>query len=230
ALPGAVCAPGCARRMRSDRARARWRPRRCCVWAGRGRRPARTRRRQRARGARRRSQREAGLSAAAGTWLFDLGNSRLKFAPLRDGDVGDIVAIEHDGDSLAHGWEERLPRELETACVAAVAGRGLAARLAAALAARGAQVSTARTLASLDGVRIAYAQPERLGVDRFLALLGAHAHVAGASLVVGVGTALTVDLLDAAGVHRGGRIAPSPDLMRAALHARAPVLAERGGV
>ena len=163
------------------------------------------------------------------TWLFDLGNSRLKFAPLRDGGVGDIVAIEHDGTAFASDWDARLPPELDVACVAAVASPELSARLAGALAARGARISQARTVAALDGLRIAYAQPERLGVDRFLALLGAHARGARAALVVGVGTALTVDLLDAGGVHRGGRIAPSPDLMRSALHARAPVLAERGG-
>jgi type III pantothenate kinase len=168
------------------------------------------------------------LSGAARTWLFDLGNSRLKFAPLRDGGVGDIVAIEHDGTGFARGWDAGLPSQLDTACVAAVAAPELSARLLGALAARGAQVSHARTVASLDGLRIAYAQPERLGVDRFLALLGAHAR-GRAALVVGVGTALTIDLLDAGGLHRGGRIAPSPGLMRAALHARAPVLAERGG-
>ena len=47
--------------------------------------------------------------------------------------------------------------------------------------------------------------------------------------MVGVGTALTIDLLDADGLHRGGRIAPSPMLMREALHARAAVLPASGG-
>ena len=51
----------------------------------------------------------------------------------------------------------------------------------------------------------------------------------GPALVVGVGTALTLDLLDGDGLHRGGRIAPSPMLMREALHARAAVLPESGG-
>ena len=47
--------------------------------------------------------------------------------------------------------------------------------------------------------------------------------------MVGIGTALTIDVLDADGGHRGGRIAPSPRLMREALHARAAVLPEAGG-
>jgi type III pantothenate kinase len=47
--------------------------------------------------------------------------------------------------------------------------------------------------------------------------------------VVGVGTALTIDLLDGAGRHHGGRIAPSPTLMREALYRRAPQLPASGG-
>ena len=66
-------------------------------------------------------------------------------------------------------------------------------------------------------------------MDRFLALLAAHAR-GGAALVVGIGTALTIDLLDAGGQHHGGRIAPSPSLMREALHARAAVLPLAGGI
>ena len=81
----------------------------------------------------------------------------------------------------------------------------------------------------MAGVRIAYAQPQRLGVDRFLALVAAHARAARPALVVGVGTALTIDLVDANGEHLGGRIAPSPSLMREALHARASQLPARGG-
>ncbi|MBW3551827.1 MAG: type III pantothenate kinase [Proteobacteria bacterium] len=89
--------------------------------------------------------------------------------------------------------------------------------------------SLARTRADCAGVRIAYAHPDRLGVDRFLALLAAHARGNGPSLLCGVGTALTLDLLDRDGCHLGGRIAPSPTLMREALHARAAQLPIAGG-
>ena len=81
----------------------------------------------------------------------------------------------------------------------------------------------------MGGVRIAYADPARFGVDRFLALLAARARLPQGALVVGVGTALTIDLLDADGVHRGGRIAPSPTLKRSALQALAAQLPATGG-
>jgi type III pantothenate kinase len=166
---------------------------------------------------------------AASAWLFDLGNSRLKFAPLGDdGGVGALQALSHDGTAFEPGWEARLPARIDAAWVASVAAPALLDTLHDALAARSAQVRVARTLAACAGVRLAYAEPSRLGVDRFLALLGAHARGAPSSLVVGVGTALTIDLLDR-GAHLGGRIAPSPSLMREALHARAPMLPAAGG-
>jgi type III pantothenate kinase len=163
------------------------------------------------------------------TWLFDLGNSRLKCAPVRDGRIGEAIAIDHDGTAFAPGWEQRLPARFDDAVVASVAASPLAVELLDALTRRCARISLARTQAAFDGVRIAYAQPSRLGVDRFLALLAAHARETRPALVVGIGTALTIDLLDAGGLHRGGRIAPSPALMRAALHARAPQLPIEGG-
>jgi type III pantothenate kinase len=168
-------------------------------------------------------------AVAAGAWLFDLGNSRLKCAPIGDdGRVGAMRAIAHDGTAFEPGWEARLPAQFDVAWVASVASPALRVALLDALAARCRRLHLARTLPAFAGVRIAYAEPSRLGVDRFLALLGAHARSDAPALVVGVGTALTIDLLDR-GRHLGGRIAPSPALMREALHQRAPVLPAAGG-
>ena len=163
-------------------------------------------------------------------WLFDLGNTRLKLAPLLDdGTPGEVVAVAQDEGDFAAQVARALPSEGETAYLASVASPGATAILREALATRFARIVAARTQSECAGLRIAYADPGKLGVDRFLALLAAHAR-GGAWLVVGVGTALTVDLLDGAGCHRGGRIAPSPALMRAALHQRARQLPETGGV
>ncbi|MEO5565487.1 MAG: type III pantothenate kinase [Luteimonas sp.] len=164
------------------------------------------------------------------TWLFDLGNSRLKFAPLdAAGGIGEGVAVNHDGAHIAPGWLDRLPARLDVACVATVASVAVTTQLLDALVGRCGRISLARTQPELAGVRIAYADAQRLGVDRFLALIAARARAERAALVVGVGTAMTIDLLDGDGLHRGGRIAPSPGLMRAALHARSAVLPLEGG-
>lgn len=164
------------------------------------------------------------------TWLFDLGNSRLKCAPLgSDGLPGEVVAIDHREGDLAAQLARLLPPRFEAACVASVASDALRVALLDALVDRCRRISIARTERAFAGIRIAYAQPQRLGVDRFLALVAAHSRGAGAAVVVGIGTAMTLDLVDAAGRHRGGRIAPSPTLMREALHARAAQLPAAGG-
>ncbi len=164
-------------------------------------------------------------------YLFDLGNSRLKYAVLgADGSIGEVVAIAHNGASLPMGWDAALPPRFEAAFVASVAAAPVRVALLDGLTSHCPQISLARTQAALAGVRVAYAEPGALGVDRFLAMLGARVrNPTRPTLVVGVGTAITLDLIDAEGLHRGGRIAPSPSLMREALHARAEQLPEHGG-
>ncbi len=158
------------------------------------------------------------------TWLFDLGNTRLKWAPLEaDGRAGVATAVVDGADN---GWTDALPRG-EVACIASVAPPTRTTALLAALADHFTRLHRVRVEPALGALRIAYPVPEHLGVDRFLAMLGLCGR--GPLLVVGVGTALTIDLVAAEGRHLGGRIAPSPQLMRASLHARAPHLPDSGG-
>ena len=163
-------------------------------------------------------------------WLFDLGNSRLKAAPLHDdGSLGEVVALAHGASSFLEDLQAALPAHGDSACLSSVASPALTTAVVEILASRYQRVSLARSVAQLAGVRIAYADPSRLGVDRFLTLLAARARAPGTWVVAGVGTALTVDLLDAQGHHHGGRIAPSPDLMRQALQQAAAQLPMQGG-
>jgi type III pantothenate kinase len=163
-------------------------------------------------------------------WVFDLGNTRLKCAPLRADGVGEVIALPHREADLAGALAGALPSRIDVAYVASVANDALRVALLQALTARTCRISLARTQAVFGDLRIAYAQPHKLGVDRFLAMLAAHRrHEGEAVLVCGVGTALTIDLVDAGGRHVGGRIAPSPTLMREVLHERAPQLPAQGG-
>lgn len=158
-------------------------------------------------------------------WLFDLGNTRLKCAPLTAAGPGPMQALAHEGAP-----PPGLPGG-RTAWLASVVPQPQAQAMEAALGARFDQVLRAHALPELGRLRIAYREPARLGVDRFLAMLGAlEAAGTGPWLVVGVGTALAIDALGADGRHLGGRIAPSPALMRAALHARVPHLPAGGGL
>ena len=136
-------------------------------------------------------------------WLLDLGNTRLKLTRADGRGAGDVTALAH-GDA---DFEHRLRRTMSKgeAWLASVAPEGLRCRVEAVLLDVGVNVRHARTQPELAGVRIAYADPARLGVDRFLGLLAARAR-GGDRLVASFGSAVTVDLLDAAGTHHGGLI------------------------
>lgn len=160
-------------------------------------------------------------------WLFDLGNTRLKYAQCHAGAAAQVQVWAHQGQQRPLPDSGQLPAG-EVAWLASVADVRLRDELVNRLRQRFARVELASSSAACGRLRSAYAQPERLGVDRFLALL-ACAQAARACLLVGVGTALTIDLLAADGQHQGGLIAPSPTLMRQALHARASQLPAEGG-
>jgi type III pantothenate kinase len=70
-----------------------------------------------------------------------------------------------------------------------------------------------KTTASAGGVRNAYPIPEQHGVDRWLGIIAARASYPGLVCVANVGTAMTIDAVDATGQHLGGLIVPGPDLM-----------------
>ncbi|MDM8565901.1 type III pantothenate kinase [Candidatus Halobeggiatoa sp. HSG11] len=66
------------------------------------------------------------------------------------------------------------------------------------------------------GVKNGYKNPEQLGIDRWLGLIGANKLETGTLCIVDCGTAVTVDIL-ADGQHLGGIIAPGLNVMRTAL-------------
>jgi type III pantothenate kinase len=66
-------------------------------------------------------------------------------------------------------------------------------------------------------VRNGYNDAEKLGVDRWLALIAVRQRYKGNTCIVDCGTAITIDLIDAAGCHLGGLIAPGLRLMKTAL-------------
>jgi type III pantothenate kinase len=81
------------------------------------------------------------------------------------------------------------------------------------------QIGVARAQSSryLAGVTNAYEEYGRLGLDRWLAIVGAFSLCCGACMVIDVGTAVTVDLVAADGRHLGGYIAPGMALLRGQL-------------
>lgn len=139
--------------------------------------------------------------------LLDVGNSRVKAATAEAGQLGSVTALAHAGDPAA--VVASLPADIPQAiAVANVTGADHGQRLGEALQVRyGLAARFARTEAECAGLRIAYAQPERLGVDRWLMMLALWCESGQAFGVGGAGTALTYDAVDAQGRHLGGFIA-----------------------
>lgn len=71
--------------------------------------------------------------------------------------------------------------------------------------------------AAAFGVTNSYDNPNKLGVDRWLAMLAAFKDANAPVVVIDIGTAMTVDLVDGHGVHVGGWISPGFRLMNLAL-------------
>ena len=156
--------------------------------------------------------------------LLDIGNSRIKWGVLDDGAIHRTGHISHDRiqDQGLAALTSRLPRTVDTVFASNVAGTSFATRLSGVVGMHcHADVRFARSEKEACGVTNSYRQPRRLGVDRWVAMIGAWAEVGSACIIVDAGTAVTVDALDAKGGHRGGQIIPGVTLMAGSLAARA---------
>jgi type III pantothenate kinase len=149
--------------------------------------------------------------------LIDVGNTRIKWARFDGTRLGRQRAAVHSAWSGAEDARKVIGsgRRLERILVSSVAGEQVKRSLT--LAARRAGGPAPEFVVSQrrrGGVTNGYLEPWRLGVDRFVASIGAFHLAKGRPVcVVGVGTAMTIDLVDAAGQHRGGAIIPAPTLM-----------------
>jgi type III pantothenate kinase len=154
--------------------------------------------------------------------LVDIGNSRIKWATLEGGimAVGQPFAWSDSAlvTDLESHWRS-LPA-LRAAWIGNVGGSLVAAEVSTFLAGRcpRGNLQWLQSAPSLGGITNLYREPQRLGIDRLLAMVAAFDRYRDAVCVVDCGTALTVDLVDGGGVFRGGVIAPGPALMRAALN------------
>jgi len=151
--------------------------------------------------------------------LIDIGNTNLKWAVSEAGSPGAMQTVRHHGGlpiDLHAAWEALAsPRRV---LIGNVGGTKLAETLARICRSYwGREPELATPEPNAHGVTIAYAQPERLGVDRWLALIAAHRISPGPVLVIDAGTAITYDLLLGDGRHLGGLIMAGIELMRTGL-------------
>jgi type III pantothenate kinase len=152
--------------------------------------------------------------------LVDIGNTRAKWAVLRGERLSAPRALAHrDGRAGFAALVTAVPRDVERVIAVSVMGQRSERALSAAVRARfGLRTEFVRSTRQAAGVRNAYRDVWRLGADRWVGVIAAHALAGGrAALAVSVGTALTVDAVAGDGTHLGGAIAAGPDTMISSL-------------
>ena len=158
--------------------------------------------------------------------LIDVGNSRIKWAIAADGElIGAGRAVTHDSlEALFAEWTRLAERPARVRMVN-VSKASVANRITAWLQVHWELAAESiQTPDSSDAIHVAYPEPRQLGADRWLAMLGARAAGTLPACVVDCGTAITVDVVDAAGQHQGGLILPGLPAQQAGLARLAPGL------
>lgn len=152
--------------------------------------------------------------------LLDAGNTAIKWGVCRDGRLATTGGFRHrDSDfstAASAAWGD-LPAPASV-LVANVAGEGLG-RLITEWTQQHWGIAPAfiHATATACGVVNAYVNPAGLGVDRWAALVGAWHHGVTPVCIIDCGSAITVDLLERDGRHRGGLILPGIEMLKSVL-------------
>ncbi|HSH49610.1 MAG TPA: type III pantothenate kinase [Halomonas sp.] len=148
---------------------------------------------------------------------LDIGNTLSKWR-LKDADSSEIR-------SRGAVWtrEEWRPGAdipdldvVEAVRISSVARKSVLARTVALLRAQVRQVYVAHSTPEALGVTNGYYEPERLGIDRWMGVLGSY-QLAGGCCSVDCGSAITIDFVMPGGRHLGGFILPGLRLMKESL-------------
>ncbi len=159
--------------------------------------------------------------------VIDIGNTRTKWALA--GDDGRLSEFEVCMNAnIAASNLSAASQKADRALIANVAGEALAQQIAQLL--MPLEVSFVSASAQAGGVTNGYAKPEKLGADRWAALVAAWHINKHPSLVVNAGTAVTIDALDSKGAFLGGCIMPGLRVMHESLSNNAAQLKMGEGI
>lgn len=157
--------------------------------------------------------------------LIDIGNTRIKWAHLQDAKTGKLSGhgyVQHNKQLGIEVLKQiEAPAKLSAIYVSAVTDDLNSQRIKRQLQdLHDVTVCMVKSQSEGNGLVSGYKQPDLLGVDRWVAMIGAFAQAKPEHgvIVVDAGTAITIDALDANGKHLGGTIAPGLELMRSALN------------
>lgn len=150
--------------------------------------------------------------------LIDLGNSRLSWAFYSDGNISapnSCSTMAEISLEIEAEWQNISPVPVY---IANVAGSELQQMLSRWFETHWNTMPVLlQSQQRAYGVTNAYQKPEELGVDRWLGLIGARTMSRLPVCVVDCGSAVTIDVMDASGMHQGGVITPGYEMMLSSL-------------
>jgi type III pantothenate kinase len=147
--------------------------------------------------------------------LVDVGNTQVKYvfqSNEKDGALSEVVYLDYQSFQAQLNQGKFLP--VSEVIFANVHGIEIDEAIKAWATLNNIALVQVNSAAKACGVTSSYQQPERLGVDRWLAMIGAkQLYPQSNLLIIDAGTATTVDLLAANGQHYGGWIMPGVQTM-----------------
>ncbi|MCK5871895.1 MAG: type III pantothenate kinase [Methylococcales bacterium] len=153
--------------------------------------------------------------------LLDIGNSRLKWAQQNNDVIGSSQTLCHHQalfyDQLKTDWKPLTRPEI--IAIASVSSEKIKAGILNIVRALWGDIKVICAVSTSEdfGVKNGYLHPQKLGVDRWLGLIAAYQAYQHSLWVIDCGTAITMDFVNEAGIHKGGVISAGLHLMKTAL-------------
>lgn len=137
--------------------------------------------------------------------LIDIGNTRTKYVQVNNDKLTETVQLSNEG--LTQGYFSQNFSDASQIILANVAKGELTQNIETWCSVNSIDFLQVHSEKHKAGLTSAYQEPTSLGIDRWLALLGAiNLYPKQNILIIDAGTATTVDLVDATGQHQGGWI------------------------
>jgi len=150
--------------------------------------------------------------------LIDQGNTRLKWVSATKGKLEKNTAGRGDLDAFTRAARTGELGRPDVVLVSSVTSKASARNLSGFCETQwGVKARKLETTEKMGEVHNGYLEPAKLGVDRWLAIVGAVSRHGKPVVVWDMGTAATLDAVDSAGQHIGGMIYPGPATMLKAL-------------
>lgn len=153
--------------------------------------------------------------------VIDSGNTRTKLAIYDNRQLvrehkyvnTELLINDHWVNELAD-----VAGDIESSCGCSVANQEVKRAIEQGLSRLSISIDWLASTRAWRDVKNAYSEPDKLGADRWFALLGYRSEARKNCMIIDAGTAMTIDWMTATGQHLGGWIVPGRRLMHESMH------------